>query len=273
MMFADLRVKCHAALEAGHGFVALLSSEAIDAEDNDILTHSDWQRAGRYRREIDRKNFVLGRAAVRALIMGGDAGEPIRFGLRGKPYVTGGPVFNLSHSGRVVALAIGTAEPVGIDIEVIKWFEPGLLDVVCNDAEKRWILSQHTTAAFYRCWTRKEAVLKAAGLGLVSDLSKIGSSMAVNSPVVELPVKARLHELSRYLAGPYAVCAAFPPSTRKICVAVQPSRGHCRFERVRLTSLDADRRQGSQNGSRPCLSPRFNSQCTQAVSWECQNGR
>jgi len=235
MPLPDISAQCHAAIESGRGFVALLSSEFYD-EDEDVLTPSERDRASRFRRDADRKNFVLGRAALRALI-GADACEQMTVGVAGKLYLDVGPAFSLSHSGSWVAVAVGLFDPVGVDVEAIACFQPGLLNIVCSKAERAWILNQPSKAEpFCQCWTRKEALLKAAGLGLVGDLRKIPSGVG-SSPLVKLPVEARLHDLSRYVDGPYIVSAAFPPSIGEISVIVQSGWDCYRFDRTVLPEI------------------------------------
>jgi 4'-phosphopantetheinyl transferase len=95
----------------------------------------------------------------------------------GKPYLRrdGGPDlrFNLSHSGSLVALAVGIRDEVGIDVEAEP---PGnadeLVPIVLSEPERRAydeLPPALRPAAFLRCWTRKEALLKASGAGLSCD--------------------------------------------------------------------------------------------------------
>jgi 4'-phosphopantetheinyl transferase EntD len=103
-----------------------------------------------YSRTRDRRNFVVGRIALRALILDGHGSDSIQFGTYGKPYLNNGPAFNPSHSGTLVALAIGQREPIGVDVELIRGLEAEMMDAVCSVEEKdriragiadRWLLS------------------------------------------------------------------------------------------------------------------------------------
>jgi phosphopantetheinyl transferase len=78
----------------------------------------------------------------------------MRVDVRGKPYPEGSPAFNLSHPGSSwVVVAVRLVEPVGVDLEAINTFQPGLLNVVCSKTERAWILNQASkTEAFYQCW-------------------------------------------------------------------------------------------------------------------------
>ena len=84
-------------------------------------------------------------------------------GDKGKPFLPGGPEFNLSHTGPLALLALA-AFPVGVDVELCRPVERGVADLVFTAAERaEWAASGWADAAFYRGWTRKEAVLKARG--------------------------------------------------------------------------------------------------------------
>lgn len=96
-------------------------------------------------------------------------------GPHGRPAVPGDPVhFSLSHAGDLVALAFAYA-PVGVDVEEY----PALSTVeqtagALHRREQQEITArpeQERTAAFARCWTRKEAYLKGLGTGLGEDPS------------------------------------------------------------------------------------------------------
>lgn len=96
----------------------------------------------------------------------------------GKPPLAHGRLslaFNLSHSGRLVLLALTSAAPVGIDVERVKastdlaaiahrFFSPA------ERVELARISRDGYAEAFYRCWARKEAHLKAIGEGLMAPL-------------------------------------------------------------------------------------------------------
>lgn len=75
--------------------------------------------------------------------------------------------FNLSHSGDAIAVAVA-GQPVGLDIESHRVLSDGLAIAqrVFHPRERLWLQAQPDfTAAFYRLWTLKEALLKATGEG------------------------------------------------------------------------------------------------------------
>ena len=112
----------------------------------------------------------------------GNAGSPpaLMRDEHGKPHVldAGFPHFNLSHSGRLVALAFSHACPVGIDVEALRR-RHGSLDLAtryfaAQEAQALGALDvAEQQAAFVHLWTCKEAVLKALGRGLAFGLDRL----------------------------------------------------------------------------------------------------
>lgn len=91
----------------------------------------------------------------------------------GKPFLPSGKHFNISHSGNVVAVAFSDEE-VGVDIEenaqigfqeLIHQFHPEEQQFFHTES------SSGNTTSFYTIWTRKEAFLKAIGLGIIEGLN------------------------------------------------------------------------------------------------------
>lgn len=110
---------------------------------------------------------------VLARIVGRDPAD-LRFevGAHGKPHLPGGPAFNQSHSGEWWLLGVALDGRVGVDVEVHRPLRD-LADLARNTfhpAEADEVLSQPSldeqTRAFFRVWSRKEAFIKAVGLGL-----------------------------------------------------------------------------------------------------------
>ena len=96
--------------------------------------------------------------------------EVMGYGLRdfcynehGKPYWENGPYFSISHCKQGIAVAVDD-QPVGIDIEAIRHADDELIERVMNNAERQGMDERK----FTRLWTRKEAVVKAQGVGILS---------------------------------------------------------------------------------------------------------
>jgi 4'-phosphopantetheinyl transferase len=171
--------------------------------DERVMTEEDRQRAARYRQAGDRHNFVLGRNLVHHLVRARDASTPCRvsIGPHGKPFLPGAPAYNLSHSGRWVACVVSREASIGIDVETFARLKDyrSLLAMVTHPIERRCIeqaTSGHGLALFKRCWTRKEAILKATGEGLNDNLQAIDVCLEQHEPVLDHPTPLRLMQLS-----------------------------------------------------------------------------
>lgn len=146
------------------------------------LLHPDEQvRADRYRLPADRNRFVAGRGLLR-LLAGSYLNQPpeqVTIGVDGnlKPVVTSAPnqYVNVSHAGDWVLLAMGNVA-VGIDVEEINPdFQYGdVLTATFDVVEQQQLWADaDPRGRFYDGWTRKEALLKATGLGLSDDLPTV----------------------------------------------------------------------------------------------------
>lgn len=144
--------------------LAVLAQELVPAER---------ERAGRFRRFEDLRRFIVGRAGLRSLLRGAAGREPvITDGDHGKPAWSDSPYeFNIAHSGDVVLIALSASLPVGVDVELVR----PISDMVriwrhsfhaCEIADLESLPPDEAVVGFFRCWTRKEAVAKALGLGL-----------------------------------------------------------------------------------------------------------
>jgi 4'-phosphopantetheinyl transferase len=96
----------------------------------------------------------------------------------GKPQLTGSPVsFNVSHSGHIALIALTSGVDVGVDVEHVRII-PERADLarrffhVEEASDLATFPEAEANAAFFRCWTRKEAVVKALGLGLNARLDR-----------------------------------------------------------------------------------------------------
>jgi 4'-phosphopantetheinyl transferase len=145
----------------------------------DVLSADEVQRAARLQRAQDRERFVSGRIWLRHVLghyLGiAPSAVMLTQGPQGKPALTGSHgalQFNLSHSGGVALLALCRAPAVvGVDVEAVLPIDD--CDAIARrhfaPAEwQRWssLPPPRRLAAFYACWTRKEAYVKALGGGL-----------------------------------------------------------------------------------------------------------
>lgn len=147
-----------------------------------FVTDSEHSHARRFLHALDAARHLVGRALVRRMLSSATGlahiGDFTRT-LQGKPVCPEGIKakgealdFSISHSGDMVwtAFSIGVGIGVGIDVEQTRPL-PDLLELTAqlHPLECAAIRAQpepERAAAFYRCWTRKESVLKALGQGL-----------------------------------------------------------------------------------------------------------
>jgi 4'-phosphopantetheinyl transferase len=161
----------------------------------DSLDQGERERADRFRFQRDRDRFVRCRGALRA-VLGRYldlAADGIRFsiGPQGKPSLAhpndGDLQFNLSHAERWALLAVTSGRPVGVDIERVdpvrvndriaeRFFSP------MEAAALRTVPAAVRDEAFFRCWTRKEAYVKARGEGLAISLERFSVSIDSRTP-------------------------------------------------------------------------------------------
>lgn len=91
--------------------------------------------------------------------------------------------FNISHSHQIVLIALTLEDPIGIDIEyhAENTCVENLSKFVFSSLEKQFFSTlthqEEKKKAFFRCWTRKEAYLKAEGIGLTDFLTHISVDM------------------------------------------------------------------------------------------------
>jgi 4'-phosphopantetheinyl transferase len=166
---------------AVHVWAALLDQpEALTNKLLDTLSPDEKARMTRFRFQQEQRRFLTGRGLLRRLLALYSHTPPeeigFTYGIKGKPLLTtpaDGPAFNVSHTGRLIVIAVTRQQSVGIDVERLcrlaemdgiakNFFTPGEYQKLKESApgEKRRI--------FFEIWTRKEAVLKCSGQGLES---------------------------------------------------------------------------------------------------------
>jgi len=107
--------------------------------------------------------------------------------------------FNLAHSGGDAVIALTDGAVIGVDIELLRPIADveSLASLVFSDAERRELeLVSDPVSAFLNGWTRKEAYVKALGLGLSAPLTEITVSLS-GSPTL-LSTGFRDHSISNW---------------------------------------------------------------------------
>ncbi|MEI8089748.1 MAG: 4'-phosphopantetheinyl transferase superfamily protein [Opitutaceae bacterium] len=158
-----------------------------------VLTREERERANRKRLPIDSRRTLSSRACLR-LLLGFylnlapnqvklttiAAGKPILDHFTLFPKVE----FNVSHSGDWILIGFTRDQPLGIDIEQYRELEfVDLAEQVFTPSERaQWeaLESAQRARDFFRAWTRKEAYLKAIGLGLIKPLNSFSVTTGEN---------------------------------------------------------------------------------------------
>ena len=177
-----------------------------------LLTADELERANRFSFERDRQRFIAARGILRSLLSRYITIYPshLRFHYNqyGKPFLA--PEFssyllnfNLSHSGSTALYAIARNREIGVDVErVHSDFEYEEIAKRFFSVNEAAILSTIPTEkkleAFYNCWTRKEAYLKAHGQGLSLPLDSFDVSPAPWEPSILLITKDEPQESSHW---------------------------------------------------------------------------
>jgi 4'-phosphopantetheinyl transferase len=146
-------------------------------EESSCLSQVEWQRARRFVFERDRQRFIAAHTALRHVLgehlLWAPAALAFAQGPHGKPFLIGKPQsktchFNLSHSADVAWVGISNELEIGVDLEVPRQVSDAIALARRNytPAELAEVESApDQNRAFFTCWTRKEACLKAIGSG------------------------------------------------------------------------------------------------------------
>lgn len=153
-----------------------------------VLSDTERARAERFRFERDRDRYIARRGILRALLGERLDRAPAALSFTsndyGKPALADGAcAFNLSHSRGLALFAFSDGVAVGCDVEYHdeRFLAEKIPDRLFSPAELsefRAFAPEHQTAAFFDGWTRKEAFIKARGLGLALPLDSFDVSLA-----------------------------------------------------------------------------------------------
>ena len=162
---------------------------------SNLLTDEERDRVNRKRLPIDSRRTLASRACLRTLLGGYLHLKPQDIELKtkceGKPFIenqgtTSRIEFNVSHSGEWILMGFSLDQSLGIDVEQRRELVFGDLvnDFFTPSEQKHWNAlhpDQHSMA-FFSAWTRKEAYLKAIGLGLMKAPNSFAISVNDKSP-------------------------------------------------------------------------------------------
>lgn len=176
------------------------------------LATDETARAKRFRFRKDHNHFVVARALLRLILGRYLNAEPsgLRFSYNsyGKPALTdefgaGSFKFNLSHANGLALFAVTRYREIGIDLEQIReeLADKEIADQFFSPRESAalsMVPAEQRAEAFFNCWTRKEAYIKAKGEGLSLPLDQFAVSLAPGEPAALLWAEADFTELDRW---------------------------------------------------------------------------
>ena len=176
------------------------------------LSENELLRAGRFHFKRDRVRFIVRRSVLRMILGRYLHIEPNRvqfsYGPYGKPYLEetvgdGTLQFNLGHSNDIALYAFTRCRAIGVDIEYLRAL-PDTDQIIARffTADEIATLNalpvSQRRQAFFNCWTRKEAYIKAIGKGLSQPLDQFEVSLAPGEPARLLNVEGAPKEASRW---------------------------------------------------------------------------
>jgi 4'-phosphopantetheinyl transferase len=173
-------------LTDGEIHVWRIDFRADDGVDDRVLSADERARAAQFRFDEHRRRYVHARSALRMLLAGYLSAAPESFVFAydryGKPSVDGGVHFNVAHSGDVAMAAFSRSCSPGVDVERVRPLDDLELlaaRVMSPSELARFhaLEPEARTRAFFFLWTRKEAVLKAQGVGLSGSMPAIEVSL------------------------------------------------------------------------------------------------
>lgn len=152
----------------------------------DNLSEVAKMRVDRYKRDDDKKRSLLAQMLLKKLMVENHIDAQLSYEENGRPVFENSEYFlSLSHSGDVAFSAVSKS-PVGIDVEKIRPISISLINRVCVDEEKAYVLSEYMVTdeknindpdvlkRFFEIWTAKEAYFKMKGSG-ITDLKSVNT--------------------------------------------------------------------------------------------------
>lgn len=192
--------------------VELHQPELLVQELFNLLNTEERERAERFHFQKDRNHFIVARGVLRT-ILGRYLKIPPQqlhfcYNSYGKPALQDEPLpsalrFNVSHSHGLAVYAIAFGREVGVDVEKMR-AEVANDEMItryfsrCEAETIRALASELRTQAFFNCWTRKEAYIKAVGEGLSYPLDQFTVSVIPGEPARLLSARGGAQEVERW---------------------------------------------------------------------------
>jgi 4'-phosphopantetheinyl transferase len=192
----------------------------------ELLSSDELKRAARFHFPRDRQRFVTSRALLRTILAGFLASDPatLTFSYSDKEKPSLAPAhagsniaFNISHSGGIALLAFTRGREIGVDVEPVRsnFDMEAIARRFFSPAEQKQLAAlppEKKADGFFRCWTRKEAYIKATGDGLSLPLTQFDVALDPGESNALLATRPDTSEAGRWLlrevpAGPGYIAA------------------------------------------------------------------
>jgi 4'-phosphopantetheinyl transferase len=206
-----------------------------------FLSPEEKKRMGKYKFEKDRKTYAAGRSALRLILSRFLKEKPrdlkFTYNNYGKPKIETHSetkiCFNISHSGEFALIAVGFDAEIGIDIEFAGELDYlALAESVFSEqelAELKTVPVKYLKTSFYKLWTRKEAFIKAVGMGLSFSLKEFDVSLISN-----ITPQITIHKSQSSFDTGWEVCEIFV--SEQYCASlVFPAN---RFTKIRVLDFN-----------------------------------
>jgi 4'-phosphopantetheinyl transferase len=184
------------AIPPGHihaWFVSLDCNAHGERDWRALLSPEERERAAQFRFDRDRDRYIAAHGILRLILNSYLLQLPsLIYGANGKPALACGSLhFNLSHAEDRAVIAVSATAELGVDLERVRVESDAdsIAEICFSPSERRALslLPQSLQAeAFFKCWTRKEALVKALGDGLSYPLTAFSVSLNEPPRILEL---------------------------------------------------------------------------------------
>jgi 4'-phosphopantetheinyl transferase len=213
---SSLLIEARLALPEDEVHLWRIDLDAVGGDESrwqEVLSADELARAARFHFSRDRQRFVASRAFLRRILSGYLEASPqglcFSYSKKEKPFL--GPahagsnvMFNVSHSGGIALFAFTRRREIGVDVEQVR--HDSDLEAIARrffsaheQAQLAALPAEGKGEAFFRCWTRKEAYIKATGDGLSLPLSQFDVSLAAGEKDALLATRPDGAEAGRWL--------------------------------------------------------------------------
>jgi len=200
------------------------------------LSTDETQRAAHFHFPADSDRFIAAHGCLRDVLRRYLHCEPghLQFSVNqyGKPELIHHKLeFNISHSGDFALVVVAQEHKVGVDVERIR-SDMELENIASRYFSQREVLElmalppEQKVSAFFNCWTRKEAYIKAQGFGLSLPLESFDVSLTPNDSAILRATRPNPEEAVRWTLLSLDVDPCYASAVAVEGAALSQSKGH-----------------------------------------------